>query len=110
MVLIGLPIHLVFNMLMALLLNTKIQGPLNLSQHILCAVDHAGGGVDHCLALDIQRAIRHSERISPLHRFVADRLVDRSRTGFKPSLIFMGAWFGGNTILIYLAGLQDVPA
>ena len=27
----------------------------------------------------------------------------------KPSLIFMGAWFGGNTILIYLAGLQDVP-
>lgn len=22
----------------------------------------------------------------------------------------MSAWFGGNTILIYLAGLQEVPA
>jgi multiple sugar transport system permease protein len=27
----------------------------------------------------------------------------------KPSLIFMGMWFGGNTILIYLASLRDVP-
>lgn len=24
-------------------------------------------------------------------------------------MIFMGLWFGGNTILIYLAGLRDVP-
>lgn len=25
-------------------------------------------------------------------------------------MVFMGLWFGGNTILIYLAGLRDVPA
>jgi multiple sugar transport system permease protein len=30
-------------------------------------------------------------------------------TWTKPSMIFMGLWFGGNTILIYLAGLRDVP-
>ncbi|MBX3014985.1 MAG: sugar ABC transporter permease [Caldilineaceae bacterium] len=28
----------------------------------------------------------------------------------KPSLIFMGLWGVGNTIVIYLAGLQDIPA
>lgn len=27
----------------------------------------------------------------------------------KPSLIFMGLWGVGNTIVIYLAGLQDIP-
>lgn len=28
----------------------------------------------------------------------------------KPSLIFMGLWGLGNTMVIYLAGLQDIPA
>lgn len=28
----------------------------------------------------------------------------------KPSLIFMGLWGVGNTVVIYLAGLQDIPA
>lgn len=28
----------------------------------------------------------------------------------KPSLIFMGLWGVGNTMVIYLAGLQDIPA
>jgi multiple sugar transport system permease protein len=108
MVFIGLPIHLVFDFLMALLLATQIRG------------------------LSIYRTIFYLPSITPV---VASTIVwlwlfngqygilnvflewlGFQRIGWltdprftKPSLIFMGLWFGGNTILIYLAGLRDVP-
>ena len=108
MVLIGLPIHLVFDFLMALLLNARIRG------------------------LSIYRTIFYLPSITPI---VAAAIVwlwlfngqygilntilgwfGIPHIGFltdprftKPSLIFMGMWFGGATILIYLAGLRDVP-
>jgi multiple sugar transport system permease protein len=109
MVLIGLPVHLLFDFLMALVLNTKIRG------------------------LAIYRTIFYLPSITPVvastivwlwlfnGQYGAIRsvlqlfgipaigfLTDPSWT--KPSVIFMGLWFGGNTILTYLAGLRDVPA
>ena len=108
MVLIGLPIHLIFDFLMALLLDAKIRG------------------------LSVYRTIFYLPSITPV---VAAAIVwmwifngqygilneilgwfGIQHIGFltdprftKPSLIFMGMWFGGATILIYLAGLRDVP-
>ena len=108
MVLIGLPVHLLFDFLMALLLATRIRG------------------------LSIYRTIFYLPSITPVvastivwlwlfngQYGVLNEIVDLfgfSKIGWltdpaftKPSLIFMGMWFGGNTILIYLAGLRDVP-
>lgn len=108
MVVVGLPIHLVFNLVMAMLLNMRIRG------------------------LALYRSIFYIPSITPivastivwLWIFNGQYGVLNEITGFfgvqpigwltdpnwiKPSLIFMGMWFGGNTILIYLAGLQDVP-
>jgi multiple sugar transport system permease protein len=108
MVFIALPIHLLFDLGMAFLLNTKIRG------------------------LAIYRTIFYIPSITPV---VASAIVwlwlfngeygilnaileglGIQRIGWltnpdwtKPSLIFMGMWFGGNTILVYLAGLQEVP-
>lgn len=108
MVLIGLPVHIVFDLLIALLLNARIRG------------------------LAIYRTIFYLPSITPV---VASTIVwlwlfngqygiissilqffGAPPIGFltdpdytKPSMIFMGLWFGGNTILIYLAGLRDVP-
>jgi multiple sugar transport system permease protein len=109
MVFIGLPIHLIFDFFMALLLATQLRG------------------------LSVYRTIFYLPSITPvvaaaivwmwlfngqygilneiLGRFGIPHvgwLTDPRFT--KPSLIFMGLWFGGNTIIIYLAGLRDVPA
>ncbi len=109
MVFLALPLHIVFNLVMAFLLNSKIRG------------------------LAIYRTIFYIPSITPV---VASAIVwmwiFNGQYGVlneilgwfgiqpigwltdpdwvKPALIFMGAWFGGNTILIYLAGLQEVPA
>jgi multiple sugar transport system permease protein len=108
MVVIGLPIHLIFDLGMAFLLNSKIRG------------------------LAIYRTIFYIPSITPV---VASAIVwmwlFNGQYGvlnvilgwfgvqpigwltdpnwIKPALIFMGLWFGGNTILVYLAGLQEVP-
>jgi len=108
MVLIALPIHILFDLAMAFLLNTKIRG------------------------LPIYRTIFYVPSITPVVASaivwlwifngqygilnIVLRLLGLPPVGWisdpnwvKPALIFMGAWFGGNTILIYLAGLQEVP-
>jgi multiple sugar transport system permease protein len=108
MVVIALPIHIIFDLAMAFLLNTKIRG------------------------LPIYRTIFYIPSITPVVASaivwlwifngqygilnVALRFLGLQPVGWlsdpnwvKPALIFMGAWFGGNTILIYLAGLQEVP-
>jgi len=108
MVVIGLPIHLLFDLMVAMLLNTKIKG------------------------LAIYRTLFYLPSITPvvasavlwlwifnpqygLANTVLD-LLGLPTLGWlsdprwsKPSLIFMGLWYGGNTIIIYLAGLQEVP-
>jgi multiple sugar transport system permease protein len=108
MVFIALPIHLLFDLGMAFLLNTKIRG------------------------LAIYRTIFYIPSITPVvasaivwmwlfngEYGILNSIVEGlgfQRIGWltnpdwaKPSLIFMGLWFGGNTILVYLAGLQEVP-
>jgi multiple sugar transport system permease protein len=109
MVVIGLPIHLVFDILMALLLNTKVRGlaiyrtifyipsitPIVASAIVWLWLFNGQYG--------ILNVILRWFGLAPI-----GWLTDPNWT--KPSLIFMGLWFGGNTILVYLAGLQDVPA
>jgi len=108
MVIVGLPVHLLFDLGMAFLLNSKIRG------------------------LAIYRTIFYIPSITPV---VASAIVwmwlFNGQYGIlnvilgwfgvqpigwltdpnwiKSALIFMGLWFGGNTILVYLAGLQEVP-
>ena len=108
MVVIGLPIHLVFNMLMALLLNTKIKG-LSIYRSIFYVPS-----ITPVVASTIVWLWIFNGQFGILNEFL--RFIGLQPIGWltdprwvKPSLIFMGAWFGGNTILIYLAGLQDVP-
>jgi multiple sugar transport system permease protein len=108
MVLLGLPLHLTFDFLMALLLNTKIRG-LSIYRTIfyLPAITPIVAAAIVWLWLfngqyGILNEILGWFGIPPLGYLTDPRLT-------KPSLIFMGLWFGGNTILIYLAGLRDVP-
>lgn len=109
MVLIGLPVHILFDFFMALLLNTKIRGlaiyrtifylpsitPVVASVIVWLWIFNGQYGVLH--------SILNFFGVPPV-----GWLTDPQWT--KPSLIFMGLWFGGNTILTYLAGLRDVPA
>ena len=108
MVLIGLPIHLIFDFLMAFLLNTKIRG-LSLYRTIFYLPS-----ITPVVASTIVWLWLFNGQYGFLNVFLGwfgirpiGWLTDPSWT--KPSLIFMGMWFGGNTILIYLAGLRDVP-
>jgi multiple sugar transport system permease protein len=108
MVLIGLPVHLIFDFLMALLLNTKIRG-LSIYRTIfyLPSITPVVASTIVWLWLfngqyGILNIILRWFGLNPI-----GWLTDPTWT--KPSLIFMGMWFGGNTILIYLAGLRDVP-
>ncbi len=108
MVLIGLPIHLIFDLSVALLLNVKVR------------------------ALSIFRTLFYMPSITPVVAgTVLWLLIFNGRIGLlnaalnifniqpigwladpnwmKPAFILMTMWAGGQTILILLAGLQDVP-
>ncbi len=108
MVVIGLPIHLIFDFLMALLLATQIRG-LSLYRTIFylpSITPVVAAAIVWLWIFNGQYGILNTI----LGWFGVQRigwLTDPNYT--KPSLIFMGMWFGGNTILIYLAGLRDVP-
>jgi multiple sugar transport system permease protein len=108
MVLIGLPAHIVFDLLMAMLLNAKIRGlPIYRTIFYLPSITPVVASTIVWLWLfNGQYGI-----ISSILQFFGAPpigfLTDPNYT--KPSMIFMGLWFGGNTILTYLAGLRDVP-
>ena len=108
MVLIGLPVHLLFDFLMALLLATRIRG-LSIYRTIFYLPS-----ITPVVASTIVWLWLFNGQYGVLNEIVG--LFGFSKIGWltdpaftKPSLIFMGMWFGGNTILIYLAGLRDVP-
>jgi multiple sugar transport system permease protein len=109
MVLIGLPVHLLFDFLMALVLNTKIRGlALYRTIFYLPSITPVVASTIVWLWLfngqyGVIRSILQLFGVPPIG-FLTDP------TWTKPSVIFMGLWFGGNTILTYLAGLRDVPA
>jgi multiple sugar transport system permease protein len=108
MVLIGLPIHIIFDFLMALLLNTRIRG-LTLYRTVFYLPSITPVVASTIVWLWIFNG-QYGILSSVLQFFGAPPigfLTDPQWT--KPSMIFMGLWFGGNTILIYLAGLRDVP-
>jgi multiple sugar transport system permease protein len=108
MVVIGLPIHLIFDFFMALLLATQIRG-LSIYRTIFylpSITPVVAAAIVWLWIFNGQYGILNTI----LGWFGVQRigwLTDPTYT--KPSLIFMGLWFGGNTILIYLAGLRDVP-
>jgi multiple sugar transport system permease protein len=108
MVVIGLPIHLIFDFFMALLLATQIRG-LSIYRTIFylpSITPVVAAAIVWLWIFNGQYGILNTI----LGWFGIQRigwLTDPTYT--KPSLIFMGMWFGGNTILIYLAGLRDVP-
>ncbi len=109
MVLIGLPVHLLFDFLMALVLNTKIRG-LAIYRTIFYLPSITPVVASTIVWLWLFNGEYGAIR-SVLQLFgipAIGFLTDPSWT--KPSVIFMGLWFGGNTILTYLAGLRDVPA
>jgi multiple sugar transport system permease protein len=108
MVGIALPLHLVFNLAMAFLLNSKIRG-----QAIYRTIFYIPSITPVVAAAIVWMWIFNGQYgvlneilgwfgVQPIGWLTDPNWV-------KPALIFMGAWFGGNTILIYLAGLQEVP-
>jgi multiple sugar transport system permease protein len=108
MVLIGLPIHLIFDFFMAVLLATQIRG-LSIYRTIFYLPS-----ITPVVAAAIVWLWIFNGQYGILNEILGwfgiqhvGWLTDPRFT--KPSLIFMGLWFGGNTILIYLAGLRDVP-
>ncbi|MBW7883216.1 MAG: sugar ABC transporter permease [Caldilineaceae bacterium] len=108
MVLIGLPIHLVFDFFMALVLSTRIRG-LSVFRTIFYLPS-----ITPVVAAAIVWLWLFNGQYGILNEILGWFGVPRvgwltDPRFIKPSLIFMGLWFGGNTILIYLAGLRDVP-
>lgn len=108
MVLIAMPIHIVFDLAMAFLLNTKIRGlPIYRTIFYIPSITPVVASVIVWLWIfngqyGVLNVVLHWIGIRPIGWVTDPNWV-------KPALILMGAWFGGNTILIYLAGLQDVP-
>jgi len=108
MVLIAMPIHIVFDLAMAFLLNTKIRGlPIYRTIFYIPSITPVVASAIVWLWIfngqyGVLNVVLHWFGIQPIGWLADPNWV-------KPALIFMGAWFGGNTILIYLAGLQDVP-
>jgi len=109
MVVFGLPIHLVFDLLMALLLNTKIRGlsAYRTVFYLPSITPIVATAVLWLWLFNAQYGLLNTV-VSGLGFRTIGWLTDPKMT--KPSLIFMGMWYGGNTILIYLASLQDVPS
>jgi multiple sugar transport system permease protein len=109
MVLIALPLHIIFDLAMAFLLNTKIRGlPIYRTIFYIPSITPVVASAIVWLWIfngqyGVLNVVLHWFGIQPIGWLADPNWV-------KPSLIFMGAWFGGNTILIYLAGLQEVPA
>ena len=108
MVVIGLPIHLIFDFFMAVLLATQIRG-LSIYRTIFYLPS-----ITPVVAAAIVWLWIFNGQYGILNTFLGWFGIQRigwltDPTYTKPSLIFMGMWFGGNTILIFLAGLRDVP-
>src|SRR5262249_236329 len=108
MVLIAMPIHIVFDLAMAFLLNTKIRGlPIYRTIFYIPSITPVVASAIVWLWIfngqyGVLNVVLRWFGIQPIGWLADPNWV-------KPALIFMGAWFGGNTILIYLAGLQEVP-
>jgi multiple sugar transport system permease protein len=108
MVLIGLPIHLFFDLSVALLLNAKVRA-LAFFRTVFYLPS-----ITPAVASTVLWMLIFNGRIGLLNAIL--NLVHIQPIGWladpnwmKPAFILMTLWGGGQTILILLAGLQDVP-
>lgn len=107
-VVIGLSFHLTFDLLIALLLNTKVKG-ISIFRTIfyLPTITPVVASAVLWLWIFNGRIGLLNALLNWLGLSAVGWLTDPVMT--KPSYILMGMWAGGQTILILLAGLQDVP-
>ncbi|GIV76774.1 sugar ABC transporter permease [Litorilinea aerophila] len=108
MVVIGVPLSLIVSFICALLLNIKIPG-----QSIYRVIYFLPSIVPVVASTLLWLWILNpnSGLLNTLLAEVGIRGPNWTRDPFwaKPSLILLGLWGVGNTIIIYLAGLQDIP-
>ncbi len=109
MVLLALPLGLILNFALALLLNMRLKGLAFFRTvfYLPTIVPAVATGILWLWILNPQYGLANTL----LHVVGINGpgwLADPSWS--KPSFILIGLWTGGNAILIYLAGLQDVPA
>ena len=107
MVLIGLPIHILFDIGVAFLLNVKVRGLsiLRTIFYLPSITPVVASTVLWLLIFNGQIGLLNTL----LHAFGIPAVGWLTNPAWiKPSFILMGLWGGGNTILIYLAALQDV--
>ncbi len=108
MVVIGVPLSLLLSFVCALLLNIKIRG-----QSVYRVVYFLPSIVPTVASTLLWLWILNpnSGLLNTLLSHVGIRGPNWTRdpTWSKPSLILLGLWGVGNTIVIYLSGLQDVP-
>lgn len=107
MVLIGLPIHILFDIGVAFLLNVKVRG-LSILRTIFYLPS-----ITPVVASTVLWLLIFNGQIGLLNTLLHAFSIPAvgwltSPAWTKPSFILMGLWGGGNTILIYLAALQDV--
>ena len=108
MVLIALPLGLVVNLLIAFLLNSKLRGIALYRTlfYLPSIIPIVASSIVWLYILNPQYGLL-DWALGQLGLYQPGWLLDPSWS--KPSLILVGLWAGGNGVLIYLAGLQDVP-
>ncbi|MFB3896383.1 MAG: carbohydrate ABC transporter permease [bacterium] len=112
MVFLGLPIGLIASLALAIFLNQKVRG-LAFYRTIYYLPS-----ITPVVALSILWLWLFNPQMGLINTLLVPilRQFNLSAPGWlddpfwaKPALIFMGVWGVGNTIIIFLAGLQDVP-
>lgn len=108
MVLIGLPLHLIFDLLIAMLLNVKIRGQalFRLIFYLPSITPAVASSVLWLWIFNPQYGLANAF-LKGIGLSAVGWLADP--VWAKPALILMGLWYGGNTIIIFLAALQEVP-
>jgi len=108
MVVVGLPIGLVASLSLALLLNWKVKGMA------FYRTVYYLPSITPVVATSILWLWLLNPEIGLINRLLM--MMGLSGPGWlvdpkwaKPALIFMGLWGAGGSVIIYLAGLQDVP-
>ncbi len=107
-VVIGLPINLVVSLATALLLNERLRGILffRALYYVPSLVPSVASGVLWISLFDPQYGIIDG-LLRALHLPTVDWLTDPA--WIKPAIVIILLWGVGNGMIIYLAGLQNVP-
>jgi multiple sugar transport system permease protein len=109
MVVLGIPFHLLLTFLLALLLNMNLRG-ISVYRTIFTSrpiVPVVATSILWTMSLDPERGLIDAI-LDELGR-TRTRLVDLGPDVAEPSLILMGTWTRWQHLVIFLAGLQEVP-